>query len=106
MPTGDQVARQPNPDFFHATGHVKEDYMKVVERMAPKINYSERYRDDNYEYRHVRLPREYEVLLPKDRLLSEMECRLLGIQQSPGWQHYMIHRPEPWVMLFRRPLPE
>jgi len=43
-------------------------------------------------------------MLPKGKLLSEMEWRLLGVQQSPGWVHYTIHKPEPHVMLFRRPL--
>ncbi|VDN07208.1 unnamed protein product, partial [Onchocerca ochengi] len=32
--------------------------------------------------------------MPKDRLMSEKEWRSLGIQQSQGWVHYMIHTPE------------
>ena len=35
--------------------------------------------------------------------MSESEWRALGVQQSQGWVHYMIHRPEPQVLLFRRP---
>nr|CAX75014.1 Cyclin-dependent kinase subunit 30A [Schistosoma japonicum] len=35
--------------------------------------------------------------------MSEMEWRKLGIQQSAGWVHYMIHEPEPHIILFRRP---
>ena len=29
------------------------------------------------------------------------EWRQLGVQQSRGWVHYAIHRPEPHIMLFR-----
>ncbi|CAO2581992.1 Cyclin-dependent kinases regulatory subunit 2 [Lemmus lemmus] len=36
--------------------------------------------------------------------MSEEEWRRLGIQQSLGWVHYMIHEPEPHILLFRRPL--
>ncbi|WRX32304.1 Cyclin-dependent kinase, partial [Theobroma cacao] len=25
----------------------------------------------------------------------------VGVQQSRGWVHYAIHRPEPHIMLFR-----
>ncbi|KAK4773634.1 hypothetical protein SAY87_028653 [Trapa incisa] len=68
------------------------------------IQYSEKYADDTYEYRHVVLPPEVAKLLPKNRLLSENEWRAIGVQQSRGWVHYAIHRPEPHIMLFRRPL--
>ena len=40
----------------------------------------------------------------KGRLLSENEWRSLGVQQSRGWVHYEIHKPEPHILLFRRPL--
>ncbi|KAH0996997.1 hypothetical protein GBA52_020861 [Prunus armeniaca] len=69
-----------------------------------QIQYSEKYFDDIYEYRHVVLPQEVAKLLPKNRLLSENEWRAIGVQQSRGWVHYAIHRPEPHIMLFRRPL--
>lgn len=36
--------------------------------------------------------------------MSETEWRNLGVQQSVGWVHYMLHAPEPHVLLFRRPL--
>lgn len=68
-----------------------------------QIQYSEKYFDDTYEYRHVVLPQEIAQLLPKGRLLSENEWRALGVQQSRGWVHYAIHRPEPHIMLYRRP---
>ncbi|KIY96180.1 Cyclin-dependent kinases regulatory subunit 1 [Monoraphidium neglectum] len=97
------------------------------------IQYSEKYYDDVYEYRrglrrcravekalhellmvsrsratlngpwHVVLPPEIANHLPKNRLLEENEWRALGVQQSRGWVHYAVHRPEPHIMLFRRP---
>ncbi|CAL5220815.1 g2891 [Coccomyxa viridis] len=70
---------------------------------ADQISYSEKYYDDVYEYRHVVLPQEIAKCLPKGVLLSENEWRQLGVQQSRGWVHYAIHRPEPHIMLFRRP---
>lgn len=70
----------------------------------PQIQYSEKYYDDVYEYRHVVLPPDIAKLLPKGRLLSEAEWRGLGVQQSRGWVHYAIHRPEPHIMLYRRTL--
>ncbi|CAO4375260.1 Protein CBR-CKS-1 [Caenorhabditis briggsae] len=67
--------------------------------------YSNKYEDDEYEYRHVHVTKDVAKLIPKNRLMSETEWRSLGIQQSPGWIHYMIHGPERHVLLFRRPLP-
>ncbi|RWR94797.1 cyclin-dependent kinases regulatory subunit 2 [Cinnamomum micranthum f. kanehirae] len=56
-----------------------------------QIQYSDKYFDDIYEYRHVVLP-------------PENEWRAIEVQQSKGWVHYAIHKPEPHIMLFRRPL--
>lgn len=70
---------------------------------ANGIQYSERYYDDVYEYRHVVLPPEIAKRVPKGRLMSEAEWRGLGVQQSRGWVHYAIHRPEPHILLYRRP---
>ena len=53
---------------------------------------------------HVILPKHVAKNAPKGRLLSESEWRGLGVQQSRGWVHYAIHRPEPHILLFRRPL--
>ena len=69
-----------------------------------EIEYSEKYSDDLYEYRHVLLPKEVYKKLPRNRLLTEMEWRSIGVQQSRGWVHYEIHKPEPFILLFRRPL--
>eukprot|EP00762_Andalucia_godoyi_P001024 ANDGO_02004.mRNA.1 Cyclin-dependent kinases regulatory subunit 2 len=68
------------------------------------IQYSEKYNDDKFEYRHVILPGDVAKLVPKGRLLHENEWRQLGVQQSRGWIHYAIHRPEPHILLFRRSL--
>ncbi|XP_071878889.1 cyclin-dependent kinases regulatory subunit isoform X1 [Bombus fervidus] len=79
---------------------------------ADQIQYSEKYNDDKYEYRHVILPVDLARHVPKTHLMSETEWRNLGVQQSPGWVHYMMHVPgikintlvhEPHVLLFRRP---
>ncbi|XP_055853483.1 cyclin-dependent kinases regulatory subunit [Episyrphus balteatus] len=70
---------------------------------ADQIQYSEKYFDDIYEYRHVILPQDLTRLVPKTHLMTETEWRNLGVQQSPGWVHYMMHAPEPHVILFRRP---
>uniref|UniRef100_A0A2I3G2A2 Cyclin-dependent kinases regulatory subunit n=1 Tax=Nomascus leucogenys TaxID=61853 RepID=A0A2I3G2A2_NOMLE len=45
-------------------------------------------------------------LVHKIHLMSESEWRNLGVQQSQGWVHYMIHEPETHILLFRRPLPK
>eukprot|EP00611_Tribonema_gayanum_P005974 TRINITY_DN151_c0_g5_i1.p1 TRINITY_DN151_c0_g5~~TRINITY_DN151_c0_g5_i1.p1 ORF type:complete len:104 (-),score=31.29 TRINITY_DN151_c0_g5_i1:313-624(-) len=72
--------------------------------MGTRIEYSDKYQDSNWEYRHVILPKELARGLPPTRLLQEEEWRLLGVQQSRGWVHYAIHRPEPHILLFHRPL--
>ncbi len=70
--------------------------------------YSETYKDDIYEYRHVILPPEQAQLAPKTYLLTETEWRNLGekildekyeqwvfvgLQMSAGWVHFMLHNP-------------
>mmetsp|Transcript_34515 Transcript_34515/g.52028 ORF Transcript_34515/g.52028 Transcript_34515/m.52028 type:complete len:98 (+) Transcript_34515:90-383(+) len=71
-----------------------------------EIEYSDKYFDDVYEYRHVILTKSIAKTMFKvtegKRLLSEDEWRHLGVQQSRGWKHYEIHRPEPHILLFRR----
>lgn len=39
------------------------------------------------------LPKEIAKLVPKTHLMTEGEWRALGVQQSQGWIHYMIHEP-------------
>ena len=88
------------------------------------IYYSDKYNDETHEYRHVILPKviihffyvwmiDFHVfrvfqdmakLIPKSKLMTETEWREIGVQQSPGWIHYMIHEPEPNILLFKRAL--
>ncbi|XP_055602291.1 cyclin-dependent kinases regulatory subunit-like [Uranotaenia lowii] len=70
---------------------------------SDQIQYSEKYYDDVYEYRHVILPQDLARNVPKSHLMTETEWRNLGVQQSPGWVMYMMHAPEPHILLFRRP---
>lgn len=65
------------------------------------ITYSDKYQDNYYEYRHVELPQR--IAKPR-RLLSDTEWRALGINQSRGWEHYMLWEREPHILCFRRPL--
>ncbi|XP_076663769.1 cyclin-dependent kinases regulatory subunit 1 isoform X2 [Andrena cerasifolii] len=68
-----------------------------------QIQYSEKYSDDKYEYRHVILPADLARHVPKTHLMSETEWRNLGVQQSPGWVHYMMHVPDQGPMFQRLP---
>jgi cyclin-dependent kinase regulatory subunit CKS1 len=72
--------------------------------LVQQIKYSEKYADCKFEYRHVILPPDIAKLVPPNRLMSEVEWRNLGIQQSKGWVHYCIHKPEPHILLFKRRL--
>uniref|UniRef100_A0A914WZK2 Cyclin-dependent kinases regulatory subunit n=1 Tax=Plectus sambesii TaxID=2011161 RepID=A0A914WZK2_9BILA len=67
-----------------------------------QLIYSDKYTDDKYEFRHVIIPKEFVKHISKTHLMTETEWRNLGIAQSPGWVHYMIHQPEPHVLMFRR----
>lgn len=33
--------------------------------------------------------------------VPQQEWRSIGVQQSRGWTHYAIHKPEPHILLFR-----
>jgi hypothetical protein len=75
--------------------------LKTVFFFFISIHYSDRYTDDEYEYRHVILPKPLFKMIPKSyfntddpgvlRLLSEAEWRGIGITQSLGWEHYEVH---------------
>ena len=98
-------SRQPHVDFFSITDPAaKQQAQQLFSRMQNKIMYSEKYFDDTAEYRHVILPREYSRYIPRNRLMEEAEWRQLGVQQSLGWRHYMIHKPEPHILMFKRNL--
>ncbi|KAF8798144.1 cyclin-dependent kinase regulatory subunit [Phlegmacium glaucopus] len=90
----------------------QKELARKLEEYIEKIHYSDRYSDDEYEYRHVILPKQLLKMIPKEyfspddsgvlRLLTEHEWRGIGITQSLGWEHYEVHAPEPHVLLFRR----
>ncbi|RUS82039.1 hypothetical protein EGW08_010195 [Elysia chlorotica] len=99
--------------------------------LQKQIFYSDKYTDDEFEYRqgrhaaclkcpltgsqtaftpfsalqHVMLPKEIAKLVPKTHLMTEHEWRSIGVQQSQGWVHFLRHDPEPHILLFRRRLP-
>ena len=66
--------------------HVKAVVIDI-QKLAKEIYYSDKYNDDEYEYRHVMLPKELSKLVPKDHLMSENEWRSIGVQQSRGNFH-------------------
>jgi cyclin-dependent kinase regulatory subunit CKS1 len=76
-----------------------------------RIHYSDKYSDDEHEYRHVILPKPLFKLIPKQyfnsddsgtlRLLSEEEWRGIGITQSLGWVHYEVHGIFRYVLAHR-----
>jgi len=69
-----------------------------------EIEYSEKYEDEVYEYKHVFLPENLFRTITRGKLLCEDDWRSLGIKQSRGWDHYAIYKPESHVLLFRRPI--
>lgn len=99
---------------------------------SQEIEYSEKYFDDEFEYRccrhicfltshlkmraspltlsrdgrrarrHVILPKQIAKNAPKGRMLTETEWRGIGVQQSRGWVHYAIHR---WTQTPQYPTP-
>lgn len=69
-----------------------------------QIEYSDKYEDDIYEYKNAMLTELLYKSMTRGKLLTEEEWRELGIKQSRGWEHYMIYKPEPYILLFRRPI--
>merc|ERR1739838_552421 len=100
------VQSQPRNEIhcFHDFLEFEKEILNPSAKM-PKQNiyYSNKYEDEKFEYRHVMLPKDVAKMVPKSHLMSETEWRSLGVQQSIGWVHYMIHEPEPNILLFRRP---
>ncbi|WOO84853.1 Cyclin-dependent kinases regulatory subunit [Vanrija pseudolonga] len=96
-----------------AKSYNPDEKRRAIEQYHEKINYSNRYSDDEWEYRHTprtptclmadtsrQLPKPLAKFVPPG-ILAEEVWRGLGIRQSPGWEMYMRH--EPHVLLFRRP---
>lgn len=101
-------------------GGRKQTYRKLTEQeqqaLAPfqeEIHYSARYNDDDYEYRHVILPKLMLKAIPKDyfdhesgtlRLLHEDEWRGLGITQVSFSSTARTRPIVRWVVLSKRSL--
>ena len=76
-----------------------------MSRYPKEITFTEKMKDNFYEYRSVLLPRDKKEIFVnkfKCKLLKEEEVIELGIIQSKGWEHYLVYKPEPYVILFRR----
>ena len=70
-----------------------------------EIEYSEKYYDECYEYRHVILPKEImKSIKGISGCLPEETWRKIGIKQSKGWVNYCRYEGEPHILLFRRPI--
>ena len=68
-----------------------------IAHLAGQIEYSDKYHDAHYEYRHVILPKELVKSLKRDkndkvRPQKDAEWRSVGIQMSRGWENYAVHR--------------
>jgi len=50
-----------------------------------EIEYSDKYMDDSYEYRHVLLPRDTYKKMPRGRLLSENVTIYLNSGMEINW---------------------
>lgn len=71
------------------------------DELVARIHYSDKYADDEWEYRHVILPKQLLKQLPEEyfdqnepgvlKKLTDEQWRSIGIQQSPGWEHYEVH---------------
>lgn len=78
--------------------------------MSGDIKYSNVYNTDTTEYCHVILKKTTDAAIQAlkaysdEKLFTEDEWRSLGLQMSPGWEHYMWHCPEKHILLFRRPI--
>ncbi|KAK0630041.1 cyclin-dependent kinase regulatory subunit [Bombardia bombarda] len=107
----DTKRRNPKPRS------VTDEEFQKLQQFGANVIYSPRYADDEYEYRHVQLPKAMLKEIPRPyfvhpdsevtmllKLLWEDEWRAMGITQSLGWEHYEVHEPEPHILLFKRPL--
>ena len=79
-----------------------------MNRVDEKPKYSDKFFDNEFEYRYVTLPISFSDkivdLRDKGKYLTEDEARDIGIVQSKGWIHYDYHIPEPHILLFKRPI--
>ncbi len=70
-------------------------------------NYSETYEDEKYYYRIVTVKSKSNDHLPyefRNKILPEKIWReKLGVQQSLGWEHFMLWSSDPSNLIFRKP---
>ncbi|OAF67859.1 Cyclin-dependent kinases regulatory subunit [Intoshia linei] len=67
-----------------------------------ELYYSDKYFDQEYEYRHIVLPKNLVEYIPTNRLMTEVEWRALGVKQSRGWEHYMKWSPGMKYLMVRK----
>ena len=84
--------------------HINGNCILLVIMNSSSFTYSKKYYDDNYEYRQVIACSEIGKMIMEKGIMAEEQWRELGITMSRGWIHYTIYKPEPHVMLFRRPI--
>ncbi|EAS00741.1 cyclin-dependent kinase regulatory subunit (macronuclear) [Tetrahymena thermophila SB210] len=73
-------------------------------KFPKEIEYSDTYNDDAYFYRNVRLPQDLYKKIPKGKIMTEDVWRSLGIKSSKGWQHFYVYKPEPFIIMLRKPV--
>ncbi|KAI0473753.1 regulatory subunit of cyclin-dependent kinase [Xylariaceae sp. FL0804] len=87
-----------------------DDERQNLDEYIESIHYSPHYSDDQFQYRHVQIPKGMLKAIPSLyhdpskgtlKLLWEDEWRNMGITQSLGWEHYEVHEPEPHILLFK-----
>jgi hypothetical protein len=99
--TQEDLAKLKNMWVFPLSlcGRPRRPHTDAEPSASRRIHYSNKYSDDEYDYRHVILPKALFNLIPDRyfnkngtlKLMKEEECRALGVQQSPGWEHYEVH---------------
>ena len=58
--------------------------------LIARIEYSEKYNDSTYEYRHVILPKPLAKSIPQQKLLSESGWRGIGVQQVRACARFVV----------------
>ncbi|CAJ0922268.1 6387_t:CDS:2 [Entrophospora sp. SA101] len=84
-----QEEEEVEPVFYFSQPPKSEEIRAYfIYKYQNEIEYSDKYYDDLFEYRHVILPKEISLHVPRDRLMIEDEWRALA--------------PEPHILLFKR----
>lgn len=68
-----------------------------------QIRYSDKYTVGEFEYTSVILPKSYLPKVQGRKILSYKQIKDLDVTISPEWENYVVHEPEPHVILLRRP---